>query len=295
MSGAPGGIVCDPKLYEKSVVCSCVPTHGQYFCGGLSQPFRWDSFVGSLQSGSCSMEWALTCNIFISAEHIAGNLNVSADWESCNFLDSSNWKLCPEIFRSLKQIRGPCMLDLFEDHLNCQTSPILQLETGPNGVSHGCVSTELVNREELSVSPFCLMRCLVNLRVEGGKLILVTPLWPTQAWYPSILHMSIAPPVLLPWTPTSLRSLRAITPSSGQSHPSTSCVACVRQSLQAQGISGNAAKLIVAAWRPGTYSVYNSAWNKWHSWCDERKIDSFCPTLANITAFFAHLELTLPV
>ena len=55
LSGAPGGIVCDPKLYEKSVVCSCVPTHGQYFCGGLSQPFRWDSFVGSLQSGSCSM------------------------------------------------------------------------------------------------------------------------------------------------------------------------------------------------------------------------------------------------
>ena len=55
LSGAPGGIVCDQKLYEKSVVCSCAPTHGQYFCGGLSQPFRWDPFVGSLQSGSCSV------------------------------------------------------------------------------------------------------------------------------------------------------------------------------------------------------------------------------------------------
>ena len=55
LSGAPGGIVCDQKLYEKSVVCSCAPTHRQYFCGGLSQPFRWDPFVGSLQSGSCSV------------------------------------------------------------------------------------------------------------------------------------------------------------------------------------------------------------------------------------------------
>ena len=65
-------------------------------------------------------EWALTPNIFLSAEHIAGNLNVSADWESRNFLDLSNWKLCPEIFRSLMQIRGPCTIDLFADRLNCQ-------------------------------------------------------------------------------------------------------------------------------------------------------------------------------
>ena len=65
-------------------------------------------------------EWALTRNIFLSAEHIAGNLNVSADWQSRNFLDSSNWKLCLEIFRSLMQIRGPCTIDLFADRLNCQ-------------------------------------------------------------------------------------------------------------------------------------------------------------------------------
>ena len=65
-------------------------------------------------------EWALTRNIFLSAEHIAGNLNVSADWQSRNFLDSSNWKLCLEIFRSLMQIRGPCTIELFADRLNCQ-------------------------------------------------------------------------------------------------------------------------------------------------------------------------------
>ena len=86
----------------------------------------------------------------------------------------------------------------------------------------------------------------------------------------------------------SLQSSRAITPSTCQSHPSTSRVACVRQSLQVRGILGDVAKLILAAWPPGTNSVYNSAWNKWHSWCDELKIDSFCPTLANITAFLAH-------
>ena len=71
-------------------------------------------------------EWALTRNIFLSAEHITGNLNVSADWELRNFLDSSNWKLCPEIFRSLMQIRGPCMLDLLSKTLgsDAATFPI---------------------------------------------------------------------------------------------------------------------------------------------------------------------------
>ena len=64
-------------------------------------------------------EWALTRNIFLSAEHISDNLSVSADWQSRSFLDSSNWKLCPEVFRSLMQIRGPCAIDLFADRLNC--------------------------------------------------------------------------------------------------------------------------------------------------------------------------------
>ena len=166
----------------------------------------------------------------------------------------------------------------------------MQLETGPNGVSHGCVSTELVNREELCVSPI-LSNHALPCEAESGRgrvdlchsSVTNSGLVPKHTAY--VNCPSSASPVD---AQTSLRSSRAITPSSCQSHPSTSRVACVRQSLQARGISGDAAKLILAAWRPGTNAVYNPAWNKWHSWCDEREIDSFCPTLANITAFLAH-------
>ena len=76
-----------------------------------------------------------TRNIFLSAEHIAGNLNVSADWESRNFLDSSNWKLCPEIFRSLMQIRGPCTIDLFADRLNCQLPRFCSWKPDPTALA----------------------------------------------------------------------------------------------------------------------------------------------------------------
>jgi hypothetical protein len=65
-------------------------------------------------------EWALKRNIFLSAKHLSGTLNVSADWESRHFLDWSKWQLCPAMFRSLMQVRGPCAIDLFADRLNAQ-------------------------------------------------------------------------------------------------------------------------------------------------------------------------------
>ena len=64
-------------------------------------------------------------------------------------------------------------------------------------------------------------------------------------------------------------------------------MACIKQSLQSEGICADASKLILAAWRPGTNAVYNSAWEKWHSWCLSRESDSFCPTLADITNFLS--------
>ena len=80
----------------------------------------------------------------------------------------------------------------------------------------------------------------------------------------------------------------SITPVGDESNPATSRLACVQRSLQSKGISSNASKLILAAWRPGTNSVYNSAWKKWHCWCIAKKVDPLCPSLADITGFLAH-------
>ena len=290
LSAAPGGIVCDQKLYEKWVVCSFAPTHGQYFCGGLSQPFRWDPFVGSLQSGSCSVGMGLDtqylplCRAHSGQSERFSRLGVVqfSRFEQLETL-SGNFPFPNANPRPLHD-RPLC------GSLELSTSPILQLETGPNGVSHVCVPTELVNCEELCVSPI-LSNHTLPCEAESGRgrvdpchsSVANSGLVPKHTAY--VNCPSSASPVD---AQTSLRSSRAITPSRCQSCPSTSRVACVRQSLQARGISRDAVKLILAAWRSGTNAVYNSAWNKWHSWCVERKIDSFCPTLANITAFLAH-------
>ena len=46
--------------------------------------------------------------------------------------------------------------------------------------------------------PFCLiMKTLAKIWGEGGEPVLITPVWPTQAWYPVLLEMLVDPPILL--------------------------------------------------------------------------------------------------
>ena len=46
-------------------------------------------------------EFLLGLGIMITAEHLPGNLNCKADWESRHQKDSSEWKLCPLIFSKI--------------------------------------------------------------------------------------------------------------------------------------------------------------------------------------------------
>ena len=40
-----------------------------------------------------------------------------------------------------------------------------------------------------------------------------------------------------------------------------------------EGISGEAAELLLSGWSKGTNTTYQSAWKKWASWCMQRKVD----------------------
>ena len=67
-------------------------------------------------------------------------------------------------------------------------------------------------------------------------------------------------------------------PASSEQNPVSSRMACIQQSVSTRGISDRAYKLILASWRPGTNTVYNSAWSKWYSWCEKGKLIHFPPT-----------------
>ena len=80
-------------------------------------------------------------------------------------------------------------------------------------------------------------------------------------------------------------------PSEGISPPgpagqaSTSHMASIRNSLQVQGVSEQAIKIISASWRRGTEKSYSSAWRKWSSWCHERNCDPLSAPLNQVLDF----------
>ena len=65
-------------------------------------------------------EYLLKWGIKITTEYLPSELNVTADWESRNSLDSSEWMLSHKIFQKVCQIRGSPDLDLLASVLSHQ-------------------------------------------------------------------------------------------------------------------------------------------------------------------------------
>ena len=196
-------------LYEKSAMCSCAPAHRQYFCGGLSQPFRWDSFVGSLQSGSCSMGVGLDTQYLPQCRAHTGQSERFSRLAVAQFSRFKQLETLSGSFPFPNADPRPLRDRPLCGSLELLTSPVFQLETRPNGAGHGSVSAELVN-----VSPF-LSNHELSYEAESGR----------GRVYPC--HSSVAYSGLVPKhtehvncpTSTSPVDPQAFLRSSRQSHP----------------------------------------------------------------------------
>ena len=69
------------------------------------------------------------------------------------------------------------------------------------------------------------------------------------------------------------------TPSISTVRPaSTSRMDTIRQGYTTEGISTEAAQLLLSGWSKGTNTAYQSGWRKWVSWCMSREVDPIsCP------------------
>ena len=67
----------------------------------------------------------------------------------------------------------------------------------------------------------------------------------------------------------------------------SSRVVSVRGSLNKEGISEGATKLILASWRANTEQSYSCCWRRWESWCAENGHEAINSPLSNILDFLA--------
>jgi len=144
-------------------------------------------------------EFILAQGITITAEHLPGKLNVEADTQSRMVNDSSEWKLSPIVFNKLCQQRGVPSIDLFASRTSHQVPRYMSWKLDPYSQGRDAFQIMWKHLEAYAFPPFSLIpRVLQKVQLEQASIMLITPAWQTQAWYPRVLQMCVQNPILIP-------------------------------------------------------------------------------------------------
>ena len=193
---------------------------------------------------------------------------------------SDTFQKSHETHRSL-QCRSVCR------QVKYSPESIFQLEARSPSESGRCPSPILERDKGLCFSPV-LSNKYVSGESSGGK----------QS--DNSDNSSLAIPGLVPSVTSNVSRLSSVTshesqhcivsheratPTDSEQNIKTSRVDGLRRSFNSIGISEETKELLLGSWKSGTRSSYDSAWNKWSSWCSSREIDPFSAPLAAILDF----------
>lgn len=160
-------------------------------------------------------QWCLDRQLTVSAEHLPGIENIQADTESRRKLDSSEWELDQEVFLKLMRLRGSHEVDLFASRLSTKLPRYYSWRPDPGAEAVNALTQNWTIIRGYAFPPFCLIgRCLTKIQTEGVPyVLLITPLWKSQPWFPILTSMVADIPVLLPMSQNILKNPR------GELHP----------------------------------------------------------------------------
>ena len=237
-------------------------------------------------------QYLLEREITPTAEWIPTHLNVTADRESLNVKDSSEWKLNTNIFHRLALRWSNPEIDLFSSRTSHRLPQYVSLKANPQCTQVGAFQRNWGKLFPYAFPPFCLilktLRKVCREQVKG--MILITPLWSTQPWYPLALIMSIKKLCFNTNEHSNNKgSARGEPPTYIELHNEIGGLDGLRRSLSNEGISREATQFIACARREGTRYNYETAWRKWAVWCGEREMDPFECSLTYILDFLTYL------
>ena len=102
---------------------------------------------------------------------------------------------------------GETTIDLFADRTNHQKLRYVSWKPDPYAYKTDALQMEWKGEIPYAFPPFCLIgRVLKKVKNDKVTMILITPTWPNQPWYPTLLEMSMEKPILLPPMPNLCRS-----------------------------------------------------------------------------------------
>ena len=193
-------------LAIKWAVLSFVPLNRVFHVRIMSDNTTAISYINKLggsKSISCNniaidiWNFCIREGCHISAAHIPGIDNVLADWKSRSFHDSGEWMLDSHIFLRLCDIFGSPDIDLFASRLNAQMDTYCSWKPDPF-CTHIDAMYITWDSFVYIFPPFCMIWPVIKkVSSETDKALVIVPYWPTQSWFPYIMEMIIAEPILI--------------------------------------------------------------------------------------------------
>ena len=199
--------------------------------------------------------YLLSHQITITAEYLSSRLNVRADWESRNATYSSDWKLHQKVYLKITKLLGTPTVDLFASRLCPQLPQYMTWKPDPNSFATDAMQQDRNKMFGFAFPPFSLIG-RVNKQGSSRKC---------KSNDTSDTHMTFTTLVYSSTKNVHTTSIaftnppKPITKSPGRKTsscknqvPKVSSAENYRKTLEMEGISSSAAKLISMPRIPGT-------------------------------------------
>ena len=177
--------------------------------------------MGGIKSADCNdlakqiWQWCREREIWLSACHIPGSTNVDADTESRNTNSSTEWSLHSDVFADINKMWGPFHVDLFASRLNFKVSTYASWKPDPGAKYVNAFYMSWNEHYFYAFPPFSVIAaCLQKIDQDQATGVLVVPIWQTQPWFTTLLHLLVDYPLRLPQSNHLLMQ-----PHNGALHP----------------------------------------------------------------------------
>ena len=157
--------------------------------------------MGGSKSSECNRlaksiwYWAIARNIWLSAAHVPGAKNVSADELSRHFNLQLEWKVSASVFQKISACFGSPEIDLFASRITALLPDYVSWKPDPMAKYIDAFQIDWKQFSFYAFPPFCLIsRCVQKIVQEQATGILIIPLWPSQAYFTSVLNLLVDMP-----------------------------------------------------------------------------------------------------
>ena len=198
---ANDGMVCNSNACKCYNGGTCSFSNGQYNRGVLHNKQGGTKSCQMVIIAKKIWDWAIKHQVQVSAEHLPGKQNVTADKLSRELNDNLEWSLDREVFcKLIRKADFRPQVDLFATRLNAQVQKFVSWKPDPQAWKVDAFAITWTGIKAYAFPPFCLIsRLLQKVHIENmSEMLLIAPVWKTQPWFPTLLSMLVRRPILLP-------------------------------------------------------------------------------------------------